>query len=375
MPLQASIFIYVIISFPESGANKGELLNADSKLVLDEQALVENYFKLLSIADGKVICVVKANAYGHGAVAVTKALYSVGARLFAVANVDEGATLRKRLGGLIGARIISLGVTAAENIKRANKYAITLPIGSLNDFFALEKSKLDFDIYFQVDTGMRRLGFDHAKPEEFFGVASLVGCCPRLTPVGIGTHLSCGEDENSSRVQTARFCPYSAMGKISVSASSAFLREECVGEYKRAGLCLYGYGEAARLLGLKKPLSLYTRIVRTITLDKGEKLGYNAVFEAKRKMLVGTLPIGYADGIMRAYRGASVFVRGKDCPILAVCMDMTMIGLPPQARVGDEVTVFSSEGNLERLTDNAGTIVYEGLTALGNRLRRLTVKS
>ena len=341
-----------------------------NELILDASALTNNFLKLNAHFCGKVICVLKADAYGHGLKASAKILYSAGARRFAVANIDEAVALRKTVASY-DAKIISLGYIPDKRLFAAEKYAVCVPILSEEYCDTLLRSGRKLDCYLQIDSGMNRLGVDHRDVGTIDGVLLKVRDSGRLKLSFAATHFSDGENETITDTQSKRF--FKAVGgripDISLRASAAGYSE--VEDYPRIGLGLYGYGRLASRLGLKKPLSLRSRIVRIKRVEKGETVGYNAVFTAERQMLTGTFPLGYADGIMRGYVGGNVFVNGRKCPILAVCMDMTMIGLTGDEKCGDEVVVFSDEGNLEDLTKRAGTIVYEGLTAMRGRAKRV----
>ena len=347
---------------------------SENTLILDTGVIESNYKKLTTITGEKNICIVKANAYGHGAVIVTKSLYHAGARYFAVANIDEAVELRTQaLAEKSDAEIFVLGHVPKSAFACATKYNITIPIISKQNFYDISAYGLRLKCYLQIDTGMNRLGIDHRKKDVIRAIINDLTNSPNIRFAGVASHLYDGENVSATKLQAGRFL--TAVGDmnfdVSLCASSALNKNVVVGEYKRLGLCLYGYGATAEELGLEKALSLTTKIVRIKPVRKGETAGYNAIFRAKRPILVGTVPIGYADGFMRAYRGSNVLINGKKCPVLAVCMDMTMIGLHKDAKLYEEVVVFSDEGNLEELTKQAGTVVYEGLTALGPRIRRV----
>ncbi len=350
------------------------ILFSENTLILDTGIIKSNYKKLTAAVGERAICVVKANAYGHGAAAVVKALYRAGARYFAVACMDEAVFIRKRaLDKNRDAEVFVLGHVPKSAFACATKYNITIPIISEQSYYEILSFGGGIRCYLQIDTGMRRLGVDCREKDLIGAMIIRLKKTPDLFFSGVASHLYDGDSGAATVLQANRFS--AAVGKencrLSLCASAALLKNVVAGEYKRLGLCLYGYGKTALELGLEKALTLKTKIVRTALIKKGQTVGYNAVFRAKHSTLVGTLPIGYADGFMRSYRGANVFIGDKKCPVLAVCMDMTMIGLPKGAKPFDEVTVFSCEGNLENLTKKAGTIVYEGLTALGKRIRRV----
>ena len=267
-----------------------------------------------------------------------------------------------------------LGYVDKKDLSYAEKYDITVPVISEQSFSEIINSRRKLKCYLQIDTGMNRLGVDHLEKRTIACVLNALKNSPNIDVLGVGSHFYDGESDVTVALQTKRFSScFDGDYNISLSASGALDKQTVDGEYKRLGLCLYGYGGIAERLGLEKPLSLYSVIIRIKHIKKGETVGYNAVFTAKKDTIIGTIPLGYADGIIRAYRGAHVYVNGKKCLISAVCMDMTMIELPDDVGLYDKVTVFSNEGNLEALTKNAGMIVYEGFTALGGRQKRIII--
>ena len=341
-------------------------------LVLRSGVIADNYKRIVSACGGDVVCVLKADAYGHGAADVACVLYKAGARSFAVANMDEALGVKMALRGGF-ATVCVLGYVPVKDLAVAKKHGVVVPVVSAEYFEEFLKSDKRPACYIQIDTGMHRLGIDwrdQIAVKEIFARAKAEG----VQVMGVASHLY-ASDESTFTLQKTRFLNAAGgFGSVkSLCASGALCDFVTAGEVKRAGLCLYGYGKTAEKLGNVPALSLYSRVVLIRLVKKGESVGYDAVYKAERDLLVGVVPIGYADGIMRAYRGASVFVQGKECEILAVCMDMIMIKLPFSARLYDEVTVFSTEKNLEKMTERAGTIVYEGLTAIGKRYKR-TVK-
>ncbi|MBP5177590.1 MAG: alanine racemase, partial [Clostridia bacterium] len=268
------------------------------------------------------------------------------------------------------AEIFVLGYVDRREFPAAEKFGVTVPVISEAGFDEVMLSDRKLKCYLQVDTGMNRLGVDYRDRKRIRLMTRALTSAKNLRFFGLGTHVFDASDARAVNAQRNRLIRLECDLPLSVCASES-LSFGGAGEYKRPGICLYGYGRTAERSRLLPPLSLTTRVVRIQPVEKGETVGYNAVFRAKKHTLVGTLPLGYADGMMRSYVGGSVFLKGEECRVLAVCMDMTMISLPRGAAVGDEVTVFSVERGLEDLTARAGTIVYEGLTALGSRLTRV----
>ena len=220
---------------------------------------------------------------------------------------------------------------------------------------------------------MNRLGIDY-RDGEINAIVKAAKEKAKNGFYGLWSHLFASSDDDICAVQAKRLKGVCGAERVSLSASEAVNKDFFLGERKRAGISLYGYGRFAVNFGLKPPLTLKTFLIRVKKVFRGESVGYAPPYIVKTDCFIGTAPIGYADGIMRSYVGGKVYVLGRECEIVAVCMDMIMIKLDCVAKAGDTVVVFSKEGNLKRLTKNAGTIVYEGLTALGTRLKRVVKK-
>ena len=342
-----------------------------SVLILDEKILRDNYKKIVGRA-GQTVCVLKADAYAHGDKAVFSALIKEGAKSFAVANVKEGARLKtyaKEQGADIDVYI--LGHVGIGDLQPAKEYSLIVPIVSKEYLFSICDKKDLPALYLQIDTGMNRLGVDY-RDEDIPALMRLIKTVAKNGFYGVWSHLFDCADAARSYLQAQRLKGVCGREAVSLSASGALDKNYFSGEKKRVGLSLYGYGDFATKNGLLPPLSLKTFLVRAKKVYAGETVGYAPPYQVKKDCYIGTIPIGYADGVMRGYVGGKVFLRGGSCEIVAVCMDAAMIKLDFPAKAGDEVTVFSAERNLLSLTAKCGTIVYEGLTALGNRLERVT---
>ena len=342
-----------------------------SSLVIDLAALGYNYKKLTSAFGEKVVCILKADAYGHGMERCANTLAGAGARFFAVADVTEGARIRRVLRCFNGVEIFVLGHVSKNEFVSCAKYDLVLPIGSEAAFGAVFNYGQKLKCYLQIDVGMRRYGVSVEDAMAIDRIINKARACGNIRFYGAASHLSAADDEEVFYTERAAFL--NAVKKtgvpVSLSASSALEKNAIEGEYKRPGLCLYGYGEVAEKLHLKKPMSLYSVVVGKRPIKAGQAAGYGSVFVADSDRYIGTVPLGYADGIMRGYKGGCVFVNGRAREIVAVCMDSMIIKLGACDKEGDMVAVFSSEGNLNKLTAMAGTIVYEGLTAFCGRKR------
>ena len=338
-----------------------------------------------------IMAVVKANAYGHGAVEISRALVDHGITKLAVASVQEGIALRQA--GLT-ADILVLVDLFDEHCKDLLAYRLTPVITDHRLLPALGRTAetLDqpFPIHLKVDTGMGRLGFS---PSEFNRVLEMLPTWKSLRVEGLMTHLadSDGIDPGHTEQQLALFrdlidqCKrHGIIVPLAHAANSGATIRFPHSHFSlvRPGIALYGYHtlpDGVPSLDLRPILSLRTKILQVRTLKPGDSVSYNRTFVAKRPSTIAVLPVGYADGYNRrlSNRGV-VLIQGRRAPIVGlVCMDMTMVDVTniPSVQIGDAVTLIGQDGtdaiwadDLARWTD---TIPYEILCGIGQRIPRL----
>ena len=357
---------------------------------LDRAALVHNA-RVLQAAAGRrcrLMAVVKADAYGHGAAPVARTLRRAGVDCFAVACLSEGAALR-RAG--IFAPILVLGWTAPEQAELLRRWRLTQAVADLDHARALSARGVKIKVHLAVDTGMRRLGIP-AEDEE--GLAA-VFALPHLRVTGLFSHLCLSDDTGAqaaafTRRQLDAF--YAAAdglrrrgldpGALHVQASYGIWNlppQPC--QYARPGIALYGvYSDESpvrRRLDLRPVLSLRARVASVRTLAAGEGAGYGLAFTAARETRLAAVTIGYADGIPRDLpaRGGEVLVRGVRCPMVGrACMDQLLVDITGagEVRPGDPVTLIGADGPeripAEEVAARCGTITNELLSRLGARL-------
>jgi alanine racemase len=361
--------------------------------LIDFGALTHNFREVMRRADGrKVLAVVKAQAYGHGAVKVSKHLLGLGANTLGVALLEEGRELREA--GIetpilvMGA--VSPGQADALVSLRLTPVVYTLPVArALSD--AARRSGTRAPVHVKIDTGMGRIGVAPEAAPDFIGeLLALDG----ITVEGLMTHFADADlrDKQFASKQMDRF---EALLKeldakrilipLRHAANSAALLD-----YRRAlftmvrpGLMMYGYNplEGERVADLRPALSLVTHIAFLKKVPAGIPVSYGRTFVAKRESLIATIPIGYADGYSRGLsnkgealvRGVRVRVAGR------VCMDMCMLDVTdvPGVSEGDEVMLIGKQGN-QRITaddiaEKTGTIAYEVLCGIGARVPRIYV--
>ena len=364
---------------------------------IDLDAIKYNIDSIKRRVDTKeLIAVVKADAYGHGALDVSKTLVENGATKLAVAVITEAMELRH---GNINTPIMILGYTPLEFAADLINYDIEQTIFDLEYATKLSEIALNLGkkakVHVALDTGMGRIGFliNDNSLNEILKISSLKG----LEVVGIFTHFATADesDKNYSNKQYKKFTDFNEK-LISkgvnillkhVSNSGAIIdMPNTYLDGVRAGIVLYGYYPSEDVLkqnlDLKKAISIKTQVAHVKILDKNEYVSYGRKFKTERKSIIATLPIGYADGYSRALTGkAKVIINGKFAPVVGtICMDQCMIDVTDigNVHVGDEVIVLGNDKDLKFDADDMakamGTINYEVLCMIKQRIPRVYIE-
>lgn len=340
--------------------------------------------------------VVKANAYGHGAIPVAKKLEALGAEYLAVACLDEAAELRE---AGIAAPILILGPTPSEFAGDLLQYDLTQSVQDMDAACALSNAAAGADkplkVHIKADTGMSRLGFLCDETHADQAVDEIVKACslPYIEAEGIFTHFANADgDEAYTMGQLTRFLDIvdrlrqrSVKFKIRhCAASAAVLNYPCTHlDMVRPGIALYGHYPDPSCEGLDGPgllpvMTLKTRVVAVRELPAGTCISYGCTHTLTRDSRLAVLPVGYADGLERLLSNrAEMLICGQRVPILGrVCMDLCMVDVTdlPAVRTGDEVTVFGPELPLEEKADTVGTIQYELLCGVAPRVPRVYIE-
>lgn len=356
---------------------------------IDIVALANNWSVLTQIQKAEdIIPVIKANAYGHGVVAFAQTLQNWGVQRVAVALFEEAEELRRS--GFQG-EILVLGPFATSDIPAAQELALTPMVGDREFLLALAEAKFAKAIHIKWDTGMHRLGLAE---EETGWLRKVLEQYPHLKVQAFCTHFLKGDDfglpDGYSEAQLQCFQRIEAQfpevsEKHIFNSDSFFANQERArlpfsqGSFSygaRTGLSLYGYcGLKTSKSSLLQPvMTLKTKVVHLVRVNKGAGVSYNATWTAKRDSLIAVLPIGYADGYPRSLSNkGQVFIRGEVVPLVGtVCMDYLMIDVTdiPSVQIGDEVELWGKKIPLETLAKAAGTITYELVTALTSRVPR-----
>lgn len=324
--------------------------------------------------------VVKANAYGHGVVDISRVALEAGATHLAVATFDEALDLRKEFPK---APILVMGYTEPRFFQEASKYAITVTISNMEQIKVLAKFTDQLKVHFKVNTGMNRLGFSTLSEIREAYVA--IRYNTNVITEGIFTHFATADmmDIGYYHKQFKLFEEIvDDIGKffkiIHCQNSAATLyplegMEKC--NAFRLGIAMYGYNpsdEKDASFELTPALELFSHVSSILNLKKGSKVGYGATYALKADGKVATIPIGYADGIIRASSGRDVMINGKRFPIVGrVCMDQLMILVDDSVALDDKVELIGSSITIGEVSRHLNTIDYETLCLISDRVARV----
>lgn len=345
--------------------------------------------------DTKIMCVAKANAYGHGVLKIAETSLESGAEALCVASFEEAMQLRSA--GILKTLLVlgSVNISLApEMVKHDISAAITdeALAKAMSDAAVLQNKIAKLHI--KIDTGMSRLGF--TVDDESIKRISDICKLPNVCAEGIFTHFACADDEDRT-MTNSQFEKYmyvlNSLEKENITftyrhvCNSAGILEypECYLDIVRPGIILYGvYPDKTmkRTLDLIPAMTVKTRITRIDEKEENTPVSYGATFRTTKKTKIATVPIGYADGYLRCLSGtAFMSVNGVSVPVVGrICMDQCMIDVSAvnNINVGDEVIVFGNGGDsritLEELAQNAGTVPHEILSLTGNRIPRVYIK-
>ncbi|MBI4208816.1 MAG: alanine racemase [Deltaproteobacteria bacterium] len=359
---------------------------------IDLERLAKNF---RAIRDGtgpssKILAVVKANAYGHGAIPVAKTLCGEGAHSLGVATVEEGIELR--CAG-IELPILVLGGFHSLQIPllvESDLTPVLFDLQTTEDLYQFaRKAGKKIAVHVKVDTGMGRLGILPDQAESFFQTLKKMGHF--LTFEGLLSHFASADGKEITYTQsqievfqkTLQQAQQMGLDPIPHIANSAAILKKlpCLDSMVRPGILLYGYAPSSHLEGVlpvEPILSWKTRVLSIREVPVGFSVSYGESFVTRRRTRLAVLPVGYADGYPRllSNRG-EVLVRGRRAPVVGrVCMDLTMVDLTeiPESQTGDEVILIGKQGQ-ERLTADdmarwSDTISYEVLCGIGRRVPR-----
>lgn len=350
---------------------------------IDLGALQHNLAALRALAPAARVCaVIKANAYGHGAVRVAKTL--IGADSFAVARLDEALALRAA--GIDRPIVLLEGVFSPQQLLIALREDFELVVHDPQQLLMLEAQAEQTHrplLWVKVDTGMNRLGFRPEQLLEVFARLQRLSAQPR--ELRLMTHLATADETNHplTSEQLQRFQQLrrelAAAGHhpvTSIANSAGLLHWPAShSDWVRPGLALYGVSPSATAgasFGLRAAMSLHTRVIALRNVPSGETVGYGASWRAERPTRLAIIAAGYADGIPRQLPSGSPILFGTHRAPIAGRISMDMIAVDvtqvPQVRVGDEATLWGAGLPVEEVAAYGGTIAYELLCAVAPRV-------
>ena len=358
-----------------------------TRAVIDVGRLAANYRAVAAAVPVPIMPVVKADAYGHGAIPVAQKLVAAGAPMLAVAYVEEAAALRA--GGLTVPIVVMAGFSAAQ-LPAIEREALQPVIGStatLKALLARAKEAARIPVHLKVDTGMTRLGLS---PDEALAAAAALLAAGTADLVGILTHLASADenadvtrrqldlfDETLARLKAKGISP-----RYIHAANSAGLAFHRPGfTLARPGLLLYGVRPRPLSpdVEVRPVMRLTTTIAALREVAPGTSVSYGGLWTATRPSRIATLPIGYADGVPRTRAMSEqgfVMAGGRRCRVAGnICMDLMMADVTDAAAAeGDEVTLMGDEPTAWDVAGWAGTNAWDALTRLGARVPRVYVE-
>jgi alanine racemase len=381
---------------------------------IDLAAIADNFRQITEYVtrerpSTRVVAVVKANAYGHGASEVARALESAGADLLACADIEEGAALRA---AGVRSDILVFGALSVSDLDGLFDCGLTPTISTPGAARAVQSAAARYGqrlrYHLKIDTGMNRLGF---RFDNLRRTLPELLDSPNLELAAIYTHFATADDPDSALFDQQRVRFERALGEVELNRgargdrrevnrsansagsavepyvhaanSAALLRDSRVWHDRvRPGLLLYGIvpPPLAATIELRPALSLTSRIVAVKGVRTGEGVGYGAKFTAEQPTTIAIVPAGYADGLdLRLAGRGSVLIRGRRAPIVgSVCMDMLMADVSGvDVSPGDEVVIIGAQGDaridVREMAAQIGTIPYEILCRIGSRIERVYI--
>lgn len=362
---------------------------------IDLDRLTHNYtvIKQALHPGADMMAVVKADAYGHGAVMVAKTLRDAGAAYFAVSNLEEALQLRA---AGIDLPMLILSYTPPEEAATLAQYHITQTVICAAHATALSAAAVAagvvLPVHFKLDTGMSRVGFVHQLSADRKTAASEIAAAaqlPGLQAEGIFTHFATADEQSAdmTRTQFDRFMQtvadldekgiYFTYKHCCNSAATERFAEMHL-DLVRPGIILYGLAPDDSwmhgLLPLQPVMQLKTAVSMVKVIPAGTTVSYGATFTAQQDMQIATVPIGYADGYPRSMADkAHMLINGNPVPVIGrVCMDQCMLDVTGlNVSVGDTVTVFGDGLSVDTYAAWMGTINYEAVCLIGKRVPRV----
>lgn len=354
----------------------------DTWAEIDLDAITHNVKQIKDLHPTKeIFAVVKANGYGHGDAEVSKVAIEAGVSCLAVSGLDEA--LRLRQSG-IEVPILVLGMTRLKDVALAAENNISLTAHDevwINHLVSLPLTT-PVKVHLKIDSGMHRLGL--MTEEQVQKNFNRLKTAPMVEVEGVFTHMATADSDKEylgHQIETFKRLianlDLSDVKYVHLENTATLLQKEFDFDHGiRLGLGLYGINPDKEFIPiefeLRPALKLLSNLVQVKKIKKGDKVGYGATYEAQEDEWIGVVPIGYADGWTRSHQGRHVIVNGYECEIIGrVCMDQMMIRLPKQFPMGTEVTLIGDGMPVERVAKEVGTISYEILCLISDRVPRV----
>ncbi|MDR2807968.1 MAG: alanine racemase [Spirochaetaceae bacterium] len=339
-----------------------------------------------------LLCVpVKADAYGHGAVAIANTALSAGAACFAIARVEEGIQLR-RAG--ITAPILFLSLASPQDLRRIAIYRLSPFVAEHQDIsrlvYTASNIGVKISVHLKIDTGMGRIG---CRPEDALNLARHIANSPALEYSGTATHLAVSDSQDPSDIQYTNhqlsiFADAVAAirqagidpGIVHAANSGAVIQHPAAyQDMVRPGIVLYGYSPIPGF-PVEPVMEMCSAIIFIKKVRAGESISYGRTWTAPEDTQIATIPVGYADGLPRLLSGKHrVLIKKKFYPLVGrICMDQCMVDLGPNTdiRRGEPVTIFGGDADSASvIADTLGTIPYEIICAIKKRVPRICIKN
>ncbi|WP_342506693.1 alanine racemase [Sporosarcina sp. FSL K6-2383] len=363
-----------------------------TQVTINLEAIKANIRNLIQYIERStsVIAVVKANGYGHGDVEVAIAAFEAGVQMVSVATPDEA--VRLRMAGISG-DILVMGPSPTSFAAKAAELGVIITVSAAEWLQAVldyeEKMSKPLKIHVKIDSGMGRIGLRDAAALQ--AILSIVEHTEDVQLDGIFTHFSCADEGNQGRTEK-QFAMFRELVQtlpekprlVHASNSAAALLYHDYGlDAVRFGIGLYGIASSdyvARNLPfpLERSLQMESELVHVKYVETGTPISYGGTYETTEGEWIGTIPIGYADGLRRGLRGQDVLIGGERATLVGtICMDQCMVKLAHEMPIGEKVTLIGRQGQeeitMEEWAERLGTIPYEIAVSIAERIPRIYI--
>lgn len=326
--------------------------------------LKDNYDTLVNKTTKPIMGVVKANAYGHGDIEISRFLQELGTPFLCVSSMDEAQRLAQ---AGITQDILIFGYVSPEEMINENRDQFVYTITSMKWYQEYKQLNIKRRVHLEINSGMNRVGIKHTQ--------DILTILKNIEVEGIYTHFQSVGDIQRSKEQEKVFnnileqIPNLPKWIHFGNAPLSIIKDNPYVNISRLGLGIYGYRVDAP--ELKPVLSLYSEIIHTDTIEAGESIGYDETYIYPAKGLFGTVPIGYADGILPNQHDLPFYIQDTYTPIVGkICMDQTMIDIPTDTQKGTTVEVMGPHRTLTQISNASEVSIYIILSSLSFRLMR-----